>query len=320
MEQGWAWWIGFNAAVLVMLALDLGVIHRKSHEVKFKEAMFWSVVWTLAAGVFDLGLWLGWFGTYPPEARGRAALEFLTGYLIERSLSFDNLFVFAVIFTYFAVPRIYHHRVLFWGILGALIFRAAFIFGGLELINRFEWMIFVFGAFLIFTGVKLGLAKDQEIQPEKNPIVRLMRRFVPLSPGYVGGKFLARVDGRRLATPLLLVLVFLETTDIVFALDSIPAVFGITRDAFIVFTSNIFAILGLRALYFVLAAFMKMFAYLSYGLAVLLVFIGAKMLAEPLLHQKMPVGVSLGIVAVILAVAVVASILKPPRPRAGVTP
>jgi tellurite resistance protein TerC len=313
MQQSWGWWIGFNVAVLIMLALDLGVFHRKSHEVKFKEAIFWSVVWTLAAGIFNLGLWLGWFGAYPPELRGRAALEFLTGYLIERSLSFDNLFVFAVIFSYFAVPRIYHHRVLFWGILGALVFRAIFIFGGLELIRHFEWMVLVFGGFLILTGIKLAVSKDQEIQPERNPMVRLMRKLVPLSDHYVGGKFVARVEGRRLATPLLLVLVFLETTDVIFALDSIPAIIGITRDAFVVYTSNVFAILGLRALYFVLAAFMKMFAYLTYGLALLLVFIGGKMLVEPLLGWHLPIGVALGAVAVILAGAVVASLLWPPK-------
>lgn len=313
VTQGWCWWIGFNISVMVMLAVDLGVFHRRSHVVKLKEAIFWSILWTVVALVFNLGIWLGWFGAYAPADRGRVALEFLTGYLIERSLSFDNLFVFAVILGYFAVAPIYHHRVLFYGILGALLCRAAFIFGGLELIERFEWMIYVFGGFLIFTGVKLAVMKDAEIQPERNPILRLARAVLPLSSDYVGGNFFARLDGRWVATPMLLVLIFLETTDVVFALDSIPAIIGITKDAFIVYTSNVFAILGLRALFFVLAAFMRMFHYLSHGLAVLLVFIGGKMVAEPLFHVHMSVGISLGIVAAILAIAVTASLLMPPK-------
>ena len=313
MAQSWGWWIGFNVSVLVMLAVDLGVFHRRSHVVKLKEAIFWSIVWTVVALAFNLGVWLGWFGAYPPADRGRVALEFLTGYLIERSLSFDNLFVFAVILSYFAVAPIYHHRVLFYGIIGALVCRAAFIFGGLELIKHFEWMIYVFGGFLIFTGIKLAVMKDAEIQPERNPVLRLARKLLPLSPEYVGGQFFARLNGRWLATPMLLVLIFLETTDVVFALDSIPAIIGITKDAFIVYTSNVFAILGLRALYFVLAAFLRMFHYLSHGLAVLLVFIGGKMVAEPLFHVHVPIGVSLGIVAAILALAVTASLVMPPK-------
>ena len=317
MEQGWAWWIGFNVFVLALLAVDLGVFQRKAHEVTFKEAILWSVVWTLIAFAFNLGIWWGWFGDYPAADRGRVALEFLTGYLIERSLSFDNLFVFAVIFTYFAVPKTYHHRVLFFGIVGALLCRGAFIFGGLWLIEKFTWMIFVFGVFLIFTGIKLGVTKDKEIQPERNPILRLVRFLLPVSAQYVGGQFVTRQNGRWLATPLLMVLIFVEITDVVFALDSIPAIIAITRDSFIVYTSNVFAILGLRALYFVLAAFLGMFHYLAYGLAVLLVFIGAKMLAEPLFHFKLPVGVSLGLVGLILAVAIGASVLWPPRETPG---
>jgi tellurite resistance protein TerC len=319
MAQGWTWWIGFNIFVLAMLAIDLGVFQRKAHEVKFKEALVWSIAWTLVAFVFNLGIWWGWFGEYPAAERGRVALEFLTGYLIERSLSFDNLFVFAVIFTYFAVPRTYHHRVLFFGIVGALVCRGAFIFGGLWLMDKFAWMIYVFGAFLVFTGIKLGVTKDKEIQPHRNPILRLVRFLLPVSEQYVGGQFLARQDGRWLATPLLMVLIFVEITDVVFALDSIPAIIAITRDSFIVYTSNVFAILGLRALFFVLAAFLQMFHYLSYGLAVLLVFIGCKMLAEPLFHFKLRVDVSLALVAVILAVAVAASLLWPPRATTGAT-
>ncbi len=316
MSQSLTWWIGFNVFVLAMLAIDLRVFHRRSHEVQLKEAVFWSILWTVIVAPFNLGLWLGWFGNYPVAERGAVALNFLTGYLIERSLSFDNLFVFAVIFTYFAVPAAYHHRVLFYGILGALIFRAIFIVGSVELIERFHWMIYVFGAFLIYTGIKLGLAKEKQIQPDKNPVIRLMRAFLPMTPHYVGGKFVARVDGRLLATPLLLVLVFLELTDVIFALDSIPAIIGITHDRFIIYTSNVFAILGLRALYFVLAAIMRIFRYLSYGLSVLLVFIGCKMVVEPLIGRKLPEGVSLGIVAAILAIAIVASCLvrKPQRP------
>ena len=316
MEQGWTWWVGFNGFVLAMLAVDLRVFHRRSHEVKFKEALLWSAVWIFVALLFNFGLWRGWLGSYLPHERLHVAANFLTGYLVEKSLSVDNLFVFAVIFTYFAVPATYHHRVLFYGILGALVFRAIFIFGGLWLIQQFHWMIYVFGAFLIFTGIKLGLAAEKEVQPEKNPVLRLLRRVLPVSAHYEGGRFLTRVDGRLLATPLLLVLVFLEMTDVMFALDSIPAVIGITHDPFIVFTSNILAILGLRALYFVLAAFMKMFHYLSHGLGVLLVFIGVKMVTEPIFNYRLSAGISLGIVALVLATAVVASLLSPARPPA----
>lgn len=315
MEQSWGWWLGFNLFVLAMLAVDLGVFQRRSHEVRLKEALCWSVIWTVVALVFNLGLWLGWVGSYAPEARGPAAVEFFQGYLIERSLSFDNLFVFAVIFTYFAVPARYQHRVLFYGIVGALVFRGLFIFGGLWLIRKFSWMIYVFGVFLIYTGIKLGVAKEKQIEPEKNPILRLVRAVLPVSSHYDGGKFFTRVDGRGRATPLLLVLIFLEFTDIVFALDSIPAIFGVTTDPFIVYTSNVCAILGLRALYFVLAAVMRMFHYLSMGLAVLLVFIGCKMVAEPAFPEhKLSANWSLAVVLVILTAAVVASLLVPRKP------
>jgi tellurite resistance protein TerC len=313
MGQSWTWWIAFNAAILFMLAIDLGVFQRRSHEVRMKEALFWSVLWTVVAFVFNFGLWLGWFGQYGSTERGKAATDFLTGYLLERSLSFDNLFVFAVIFTYFAVPTVYHHRVLFYGILGALVCRAAFIFGGLWLIDRFAWMIYVFGLFLLFTGIKLAVGKEQQIQPEKNPVLRLIRAVLPVSAQYDAGRFFTRFDGRWCATPLLMVLLFLELTDVMFALDSIPAIIGVTHDKFIAYTSNILAILGLRALYFVLAAFMKMFRYLSYGLALLLIFIGVKMIVEQLLQKHVPSGVSLAVVAVVLTIAVVASCIRPKR-------
>lgn len=334
MEQSWMWWGGFLVAVLAMLAVDLGVFQRRSHQIRFKEALLWSIFWIAIALVFNLGLWLGWIGSYPPAERSHAAITFLTAYLLEKSLSVDNLFVFSVIFSYFAVPPKYHHRVLFYGILGALVFRAIFIFGGLWLIEKFAWMVYVFGVFLIITGIKLGLAKDKEIQPDRNPVLRLARAVLPLTNHYVDGHFITRhtpspddgpdliaphcegaklvapTAGRLLATPLLLVLIFIEVTDVMFAVDSIPAVIGVTRDSFIVFTSNVFAILGLRAIYFVIAAFVKMFHYLSHGLAVLLVFIGVKMLTEPILHYKMKPIHSLAVVAMILTVAVVASLLR----------
>lgn len=315
MDKPWFWWVGFNVFVLAMLALDLGVFHRKSHEVKFKEAISWTVVWVVMAMLFNLGLYLGWFGIYAPEDRGRIALEFLAGYLVEKSLSVDNVFVFAMIFTYFAVPAAYQHKVLFYGILGAIIFRAIFIFGGLWLLEKFAWTIYIFGAFLILTGIKMALAKGKEIHPERNPVIRLVRALLPVTPNYVHDHFFSRVAGKLHATPMLLVLVFIEVTDVIFAVDSIPAIIAITKDPFIVYTSNIFAILGLRALYFALASFMQMFEYLTYGLAVLLVFIGGKMLAHAALDYKMPVGVSLGAIAAILIVSVIASLLFAPREK-----
>lgn len=313
MGQSWAWWVAFNICILAMLAIDLGVLHRKSHAVRLKEALAWSVVWTVVALLFNLGLWLGWLASYPADDLNRVAAEFLTGYLLERSLSMDNLFVFAVLFAFFAVPAVYQHRVLFYGILGALVLRAAFIFGGLWLIEKFSWMIYVFGAFLIFTGIKLSLAKGREVAPDKNPVLRLLRAVLPLSDNYIGGRFFARVGGRLLATPLLMVLLFLEVTDVVFALDSIPAIIGVTKDPFIVYTSNVLAILGLRALYFVLAAFIRLFRFLSYGLALLLVFIGVKMIVEHMWHRHLAAGYALGLVAVILTVAIAASLLIPEK-------
>jgi tellurite resistance protein TerC len=298
-------WGSFIALILAMLALDLGVIHRKEHRVELREAILWSVLWTVVALVFNAWIYRR-FGA-------KTGLEFLTGYIIERSLSFDNIFVFVVIFNYFGVPAELQHRVLFWGILGALLSRGLFIGLGTALLTRFEWLMLVFGAFLVYTGFKILRGQETEVHPEKNPVLRLFQRFVPLSERYHGKRFFVVRNRRILATPLLLVLVVLETTDVIFAVDSIPAVFGVTRNPFIVFTSNIFAILGLRALYFLLAGLMRKFEYLSYGLGLVLMFVGAKML----LHDwyDIPIHLALGLVLGVLAAAIVISfIVAPPRP------
>jgi tellurite resistance protein TerC len=299
-------WGIFFALVLVMLALDLGVFNRKVHRIGLREALFWSVVWTLVALVFNWWVYA--------EFGSQVGLEFLTGYVIERALSFDNIFVFIVIFNYFAVPAEFQHRVLFWGILGALISRGIFVALGTALLAKFAWLIFVFGAILLFTGFRLLIQKETEVHPERNPVVRLFQRFVPLTPHYHGKHFFLREDGVLKATPLMLVLVVIEATDVVFAVDSIPAVFGVTQNPFIVFTSNIFAILGLRALYFLLAGLMHKFRYLGLGLALVLIFIGAKMLLHEWIH--IPVELSLGIVIGILTVAIVVSLLRPAPPEA----
>ncbi|HEY7213648.1 MAG TPA: TerC family protein [Thermoanaerobaculia bacterium] len=300
-------WSFFFALILAMLALDLGVFNRKEHRIGLREALFWSVVWTLVALAFNLWIYYR-FGS-------QIGLEFLTGYIIERSLSFDNIFVFIVIFNYFAVPAEHQHRVLFWGILGALISRGVFIAMGTALLTRFDWLIFVFGGFLVYTGVKILIQKETEVHPERNPVLKLFQRFVPLTNRYRGKRFFVRDDGRLKATPLMLVLVVVEATDVVFAVDSIPAVFGVTRNAFIVFTSNIFAILGLRALYFLLAGLMHKFQYLSYGLGLVLIFVGAKML----LHDwfEIPIEISLAIVLGLLIAAIVISLLRPSPPESG---
>ncbi|MBI4523737.1 MAG: TerC family protein [Deltaproteobacteria bacterium] len=286
-----------------MLALDLAVFHRKAHAVSLREAFVWSIVWIGLAVIFNLGIYYFW----GPDK----ALEFLVGYLIEKSLSVDNLFVFLVIFSYFAVPAMYQHRVLFWGILGALVMRAIFIAVGAALLNAFHWMIYVFGGFLIITAIKLLFAGHEKIKPEKNPAVRLARRLLPITKEYNGQSFFVRINGRLWATPLLLVLLVVETTDVIFAVDSIPAIFAVTMDPFIVYTSNVFAILGLRALYFLLAGIMDMFRYLKVGLSFVLCFVGVKMMIAD--FYKIPIGVSLGGVAGILALAVVASLLVRPR-------
>jgi tellurite resistance protein TerC len=294
-------WVGFVAFVLAMLALDLGVFNRRPHVVGAREAAVWTAVWVALALVFAGGL---------AALEGhQAALTFLTGYLIEESLSIDNIFVIVLIFQYFAVPAQYQHRVLFWGILGALVMRGLFIGLGAALLARFEWIIYVFGALLVVTGVRMALKQDEEFEAEQNPVVRLARRFLPLTDGYRGKHFFAVENGRRHATPLLLVLLLVEGTDLIFAVDSIPAIFGITRDPFLVFTSNIFAVLGLRSLFFLLASVVTKFWMLKYGLAVILTFVGAKMLIESWVH--IPILLSLGVVLGVLAASIAGSLLWP---------
>jgi TerC family integral membrane protein len=304
-------WIAFNVFVLGMLALDLGVFHRKAHAVTIKEASVWSVVWIALAMLFNLGIYFAWGQD--------KALEFLTGYVIEKSLSVDNLFVFLMIFQYFATPSQYQHRVLFWGILGALILRAIFIATGSALLSNFHWMMYVFGAFLVITGIKMYFQGDEKIEPERNPVVRLFERWVPISKKYDGQKFFIRRDGKTHATLLMLVLIVVETTDVIFAVDSIPAIFAITQDPFIVYTSNVFAILGLRALYFMLAGVMEMFVYLKVGLSVVLCFVGAKMMLVDI--YKIPIGASLGVIGGVLVLSILASwIFQPQTARAHSQP
>lgn len=297
-------WIGFNLFVIGMLAIDLLVFHRKPHEISLKEALGWSAVWICLALVFNAGIYF-WQGKQP-------ALEFLTGYLIEKSLSVDNIFVFLMIFSCFKVPLKYQHEVLFWGILGALLMRAAFIAGGVTLIKNFHGVIYIFGGFLIFTGIRMVIDKDKEIHPEKNAVLRIFRKLMPVTQGYEGGKFFTRKEGRTFATPLFVVLLVVETTDVIFAVDSIPAILAITQNPFIVYTSNVFAILGLRALYFALAGIIQLFHYLHYGLSAILVFVGVKMLITD--FYKVSIGISLGVVAALLLLSVLASLVWPQKP------
>lgn len=310
-------WVGFNLFVLAMLALDLGVFHRKAHSVSIREAATWSVVWISLALVFNFGIYLYWhdFVSHSSYTNQEAALAFLTGYLIEKSLSVDNIFVFVLIFSYFAVPTVYQHRILFWGILGALVMRAILIGLGAALLEEFHWIIYLFGAFLIFTGLRMALHKDEEMHVEENAVVRLFRRFMPIAGKYNGSSFFVRHAGQWMATPLLLVLIVVESTDLVFAVDSIPAIFAVTTDPFLVYTSNIFAILGLRSLYFLLAGVIDKFYYLKLGLAVVLTFVGVKMVIVDL--YKIPTPLSLAVVAGVLTIAVVASLLRSQRLRAA---
>ncbi|MCI0348067.1 MAG: TerC family protein [Acidobacteriales bacterium] len=296
-------WILFNLFVLIMLALDLGVFHRKTHAIGFKEAMGWSVFWVSLAACFSILVYY-WFGRHK-------ALEFVTGYLIEESLSVDNLFVFLLIFRYFRVDLKYQHKVLFWGIIGALIARGVFIAAGVALITRFHWIIYVFGAFLIYTGFKMFTSLEKDIHPERGIVVRLAQKYLRFTSEYDNGKFFTMQNGKRLATPLFMVLLAVETTDILFAVDSIPAILAITADPFIVYTSNVFAILGLRSLYFALAGMMEIFRFLPYGLATILIFIGAKMAASD--YVKVPIIVALAVVAGVLATSVAASLIFPKR-------
>jgi tellurite resistance protein TerC len=296
-------WTVFGLFVIGMLALDLGVFHRQAHEVRPREALTWTAVWIALSLVFNAAIW-NWFGS-------ERALEFLTGYVIEKALSVDNVFVFVVLFSTFAVPKEYQHRVLFWGIFGAVVMRAIFIAAGAALLHRFHWIMYVFGAILVITGIKLLFQKDDEVHPERNPIFRLARRLIPAVPEYDGQKFMTVRNGKRYATPLLIVLIAIEATDVVFAVDSIPAIFAVTTDPFIVYTSNIFAILGLRALYFLLAGVMDKFHLLKAGLALVLGFVGAKMLIADV--YKIPIVVSLVVIAALLGGAVVLSLLIKPK-------
>ncbi|MCC7107015.1 MAG: TerC family protein [Chloroflexi bacterium] len=299
MSIDWTVWVGFVALIVVLLAIDLFVFHRSAHEVSVREAALWSAVWVGLGLGFGAFVW-AWLG-------GTAAAEYLAGYLIEKSLSVDNIFVFAMIFSAFAVPAAYQHRVLFWGIFGALVLRAAFIGAGAALLHSFHWTIYLFGGLLVATGIRMVLANEHEIHPERNPLLRTLRRAVPMTPDYHGQALFVRQAGRWMATPLLAVLLVVETSDVIFAVDSIPAILAITDEAFLVFSSNAFALLGLRALYFVLAGSMDKFPYLKFGLAAILVLVGAKMLASDFYH--VPIWLSLTVIGVILLVAMLAPLL-----------
>lgn len=306
MEIGPWFWVGFNAFVLLMLALDLGIFHRTSHEVSVKEAGTWSAVWVALALVFNAGLYWLW-GAEP-------ALQFLTGYLIEKSLSVDNIFVFVMLFSYFAIPAKYQHRVLFWGILGALLMRGAFIAAGAYVLQQFHWVIYVFGAILVITGIKMA-RRVESYDPSTNPLLKLVRRVLPVTPTLHGDRFWVREGAKRVATPLFLVLLLVEMADLVFAIDSIPAIFAVTQEPFLVYTANVFAILGLRSMYFLLAGIVHRFVYLKYGLAAVLVFVGAKMILVDVV--KVPVTLSLGVIAVLIGGAIVASLRHTRGQRPG---
>ena len=301
-------WVAFNLCVLTILAIDLGVFHRKAHEVTVREAAGWTATWITLSLLFNYAIY-HYLGP-------TAGLEFLTGYLIEQALSVDNIFVFVLIFTYFSVPKRFQHRILFWGILGALILRGTMIGMGTFLIHRFEWILYVFGAFLVYTGIRMARVEEQGIDVEANPVIKYLRRLLPITTRYHGQRFFVRepADGksgatRLVATPLFVVLVMVETTDVVFAVDSIPAIFAVTTDPFLVYTSNVCAILGLRSLYFLLAGIVDKFRFLQLGLSLVLVFVGGKMLIADFF--KVPIGASLGVVAGILAISVIASLLFP---------
>ncbi|HEX6466257.1 MAG TPA: TerC family protein [Terriglobales bacterium] len=296
-------WIAFNVFIVLMLLLDLGVLHRTARIMRVKEAFGWSVFWiALAAAFAALIYWL---------QGSRATLDFITGYLVEESLSVDNLFIFILLFQYFRVPREHQYKVLFWGIIGALLMRLAFIVIGVTAIRRFHFIVYLFGALLVYSGINLFSDKEREVHPENNPLLKLFRRYFPVTENYVGESFFVRRAGRSLATPLFLVLLVVETTDLLFAVDSIPAVLAITRDAFIVYTSNVFAILGLRSLYFALSGLMTLFHYLNYGLAAILVFVGAKMLLSH--YYDLPTALVLPVIAGVLALSIVASLIWPEK-------
>lgn len=298
MSESFVLWTVFNVFVLGMLALDLGVFHRKSHEVGVKEALTWTGVWIALAMVFNLFIYY-YFDR-------ETAVEFFTGYLIEKSLSIDNIFVIIMIFSYFKVPSAYQHKVLFWGILGALVMRIIFILAGIELIHRFHWLIYIFGGFLVFSGIKMLTAEDIKLEPEKNPLVKLARKIFPFTSTYSGDNFFIRINSKLWATPLFLVVILIEATDLIFAVDSIPAILAISDNSFIVYTSNVFAILGLRSLYFALSGIEKYFKYLKHGLSAILIFVGIKMSIND--FYKIPVDLSLIIIAFVLVIAMVASV------------
>lgn len=298
-------WIVFNTFVLGMLILDLAILNKNNHEVKVKEALWWTAFWVGLAIAFNIVVYF-WKGQ-------EAAVHFLTGYLIEESLSVDNLFVFMLIFNYFAVPVEYQRKVLFWGIVGALFFRAVFILVGVTLIEHFSWTIYILGAFLVITGIKMAVSQDKEINPEKNPIISLVNRFIPVSKHYDKGNFFTRINKRLYATPLFIVVLVIETTDIIFAADSIPAILAVTHDPFIIYTSNVFALLGLRSLYFALAGIMQLFHYLHYGLSIILVFIGFKLLVSHVDALKIDMLVALAVVATILVGSIILSVLFPKK-------
>jgi tellurite resistance protein TerC len=304
VENAWLW-IGFNLFVLLMLILDLGVFHRKVHEVKMKEALIWTGIWIFLAMTFNAAI-LHFFGK-------EKAVEFLSGYIIEKSLSIDNIFVFSVIFSYFSVPLQFQHKVLFWGIFGALLMRVVFIFAGLELILRFHWIFYFFGSFLIYTGIKMLLHSDKKLQPDKNFLLKFFKRVFPVSDQFQDDRFFTKLNGKKVATRLFLVLVLIEAADLFFAVDSIPAVLAISNDPFIVYTSNVFAILGLRSLYFAIAGMNAYFRYLKFGLSAILLFVGIKMCLVDV--YKIPVIMSLGVILFILLVSIVVSKLVPERKK-----
>ena len=324
--QYWWFYLAFLGGVLILLALDLGVFHREAHEVSFREAAIWSAVWVGLALAFGYGLYQYALWKFPQDprlaplpgfdpttaARG-AALEFLTGYIVEYSLSVDNIFIFVLVLTYFAIPSKYQHRILFYGILGALVFRAVFITLG-SVLMRIHWIVLLFGAFLIFTGLKMMFAPEKGLEPEKNPMIRLFRRFVPVTPDFHGQRFFVRLNGALHATPLFIALLFVEVTDVIFAVDSVPAIYALTDESLIVFTSNVFAILGLRAMYFMLAGAVEKFHLLKYGLSVVLIFVGLKMVwLNPWYGGKFPIIYSLGFISVVLAASLLLSLLFPKR-------
>jgi tellurite resistance protein TerC len=309
LSQKIAAWVLFHVFVIIMLFVDMKVLHRKAHEIKMKEALWWSLIWILIALLFNAGVYL--------VAGPAKAMQFLSGYIIERSLSIDNIFVFLLVFTYFRVPARFQHGILFWGILGALVLRAIFIFAGVTLIARFEWIIYVFGLFLLYTGFKMLFQKDVEVHPEKSRVLRLVHRLFPVLPSFEEGKFFVRRDNKRFVSMMFVVLIFIETTDVIFAVDSIPAILAVTTDPFIVYTSNVFAIFGLRALYFAVAGLMQLFHYLHYGLSAILMFVGVKMLASS--HYHINDGIALGIIGAILGLSILASVIWPqkePAPHA----